>query len=92
MPTQWHGVNMAEGLKALPATYRFTSNQTGKLTVDGYTAFSGLVDLDLASSGWDLLFKYHGRPSGIYGADEYLAGREATRGYLSICLPGSVLN
>ncbi|KIY73670.1 hypothetical protein CYLTODRAFT_416702 [Cylindrobasidium torrendii FP15055 ss-10] len=61
----WHGVNMAEGLKALPATYRFTSNQT---------------DLDLASSGWDLLFKYHGRPSGIYGADEYLAGREATRG------------
>lgn len=26
----WHGVNMAEGLKALPATYRFTHNQSGK--------------------------------------------------------------
>ncbi|TFY77273.1 hypothetical protein EWM64_g6740 [Hericium alpestre] len=24
----WHGVNMAEGLKALPATYRFTHNQS----------------------------------------------------------------
>ncbi|PSR82587.1 hypothetical protein PHLCEN_2v6020 [Hermanssonia centrifuga] len=27
----WHGVNMAEGLKALPSTYRFTHNQSGKL-------------------------------------------------------------
>ncbi|KAK0450414.1 uncharacterized protein EV420DRAFT_753695 [Desarmillaria tabescens] len=61
----WHGVNMAEGMKALPATYRFSHNQS---------------DLNLASSGWDLLFQYHGRPSGIYGADEYLAGMEATRG------------
>lgn len=26
----WHGVNMAEGLKALPATYRFTHNQSGE--------------------------------------------------------------
>ena len=26
----WHGVNMAEGLKALPATYRFTHNQSGQ--------------------------------------------------------------
>ena len=26
----WHGVNMAEGLKALPSTYRFTHNQSGK--------------------------------------------------------------
>lgn len=25
----WHGVNMAEGLKALPASYRFTHNQSG---------------------------------------------------------------
>ncbi|KIK68378.1 hypothetical protein GYMLUDRAFT_91918 [Collybiopsis luxurians FD-317 M1] len=61
----WHGVNMAEGLKALPATYRFTHNQT---------------DLDRGSQGWDLLFQYHGRPSGIYAADEYLAGLEAARG------------
>ncbi|KAJ4495985.1 hypothetical protein C8J55DRAFT_495449 [Lentinula edodes] len=66
----WHGVNMAEGLKALPATYRFTHNQS---------------DLDRASEGWDLLFQYHGRPSGIYAADEYLAGLEAARG-TELCL------
>ncbi|EIN09448.1 hypothetical protein PUNSTDRAFT_85803 [Punctularia strigosozonata HHB-11173 SS5] len=66
----WHGVNMAEGSKALPSTYRFTHNQS---------------DLDVASSGWDLLFKYHGRPSGIYAADEYLAGLEAARG-TELCL------
>ncbi|KAL9709319.1 hypothetical protein Ac2012v2_007673 [Leucoagaricus gongylophorus] len=65
LPLTWHGVNMAEGLKALPSTYRFTRNQT---------------DLDVASQGWDLLFQYHGRPSGIYAADEYLAGLEAVRG------------
>lgn len=28
---------------------------------------------------WELLFKYHGRPSGIFAADEYLAGLEAVR-------------
>ncbi|OCH96340.1 hypothetical protein OBBRIDRAFT_854604 [Obba rivulosa] len=66
----WHGVNMAEGLKALPATYRFTHNQS---------------DLDRASEGWDLLFQYHGRPSGIYAADEYLAGLAAVRG-TELCL------
>ncbi|KAH8104066.1 hypothetical protein BXZ70DRAFT_888675 [Cristinia sonorae] len=66
----WHGVNMAEGLKALPSTFRFTHNQS---------------DLDAASHGWDLLFQYHGRPSGIYAADEYLAGLEATRG-TELCL------
>ncbi|KAI0033630.1 hypothetical protein K488DRAFT_47261, partial [Vararia minispora EC-137] len=66
----WHGVNMAEGLKALPATYRFTHNQS---------------DLDRVSSGWDLLFKYHGRPSGAFAADEMLAGLEAARG-TELCL------
>ncbi|KAF7296050.1 hypothetical protein MKEN_01420100 [Mycena kentingensis (nom. inval.)] len=66
----WHGVNMAEGLKALPATYRFTHNQS---------------DLDAASKGWDLLFTYHGRPSGAFAADEYLAGLEAVRG-TELCL------
>ncbi|KAJ6497537.1 hypothetical protein C8R45DRAFT_983301 [Mycena sanguinolenta] len=66
----WHGVNMAEGLKALPATYRFTRNQS---------------DLDVASQGWDMLFQYHGRPSGAFAADEYLAGREAVRG-TELCL------
>ncbi|KAJ7876089.1 hypothetical protein B0H14DRAFT_2714547 [Mycena olivaceomarginata] len=66
----WHGVNMAEGLKALPATYRFTHNQS---------------DLDVASKGWDMLFQYHGRPSGAFAADEYLAGLEAVRG-TELCL------
>ncbi|KAJ3511275.1 hypothetical protein NLJ89_g4191 [Agrocybe chaxingu] len=70
LPLTWHGVNMAEGLKALPSTYRFTHNQT---------------DLDVASKGWDMLFEYHGRPSGIYSADEYLAGLEAVRG-TELCL------
>ncbi|KAI0685304.1 hypothetical protein BC835DRAFT_1384885 [Cytidiella melzeri] len=69
-PLTWHGVNMAEGLKALPSTYRFTHNQS---------------DLDAASTGWDLLFEYHGRPSGIYAADEYLAGLGAVRG-TELCL------
>ncbi|KAH7921753.1 hypothetical protein BV22DRAFT_1038302 [Leucogyrophana mollusca] len=32
------------------------------------------------SQGWDLLFQYHGRPSGIFAADEYLAGLQAIRG------------
>ncbi|GLB33181.1 putative beta-L-arabinofuranosidase, GH127 [Lyophyllum shimeji] len=61
----WHGVNVAEGLKASAVAYRFTHNQS---------------DLDAASSGWDRLFQYHGRPSGIFGADEFLAGMEAVRG------------
>ncbi|KAH7106279.1 hypothetical protein BKA62DRAFT_288846 [Auriculariales sp. MPI-PUGE-AT-0066] len=69
-PGSWHGVNLAEGLKALPATYRFTGN---------------ISDLTRASEGWDLLFKYHGRPSGIYSGDEYLAGLEAIRG-TELCL------
>ncbi|KAK7062692.1 hypothetical protein VNI00_000180 [Paramarasmius palmivorus] len=66
----WHGVNLAEGLKALPATYRFTHNSS---------------DLKAASLSWDLLYKYHGRPSGAFGADEMLAGLEANRGS-ELCL------
>ncbi|KAI0369101.1 hypothetical protein BV20DRAFT_1081257 [Pilatotrama ljubarskyi] len=69
-PLSWHGVNVAEGLKALPAAYRFSHNQS---------------DLDAASQGWDRLFQYHGRPSGIFAADEYLAGLEAVRG-TELCL------
>ncbi|KAH7928745.1 hypothetical protein BV22DRAFT_1126265 [Leucogyrophana mollusca] len=61
----WHGVNMAEGLKAPAASYRYTHNQS---------------QLDSSSQGWDLLFQYHGRPSGIFAADEYLAGLQAVRG------------
>lgn len=47
---------------------------------DPLTSFSLASDLDLASQGWDLLFRYHGRPSGIFAADEYLAGLQAARG------------
>lgn len=40
------------------------------------------MHLDLAAIGqaWDIVFKYHGPPSGIFAADEYLAGLEAARG------------
>jgi hypothetical protein len=52
------------------------------------------LDLEVASKGWDMLFQYHGRPSGAFAADEYLAGLEAVRGYIiafaaimiSVCL------
>lgn len=75
---------MAEGLKALPATYRFTHNQSGNISEFVHNSTDlvdvRLSDLDTASIGWDLLFQYHGRPSGIYAADEYLAGLEAVRG------------
>ena len=30
---QWHGVNFAEGMKALPAMYRVTANQSGEWTL-----------------------------------------------------------
>ncbi|KAH8825588.1 hypothetical protein DL96DRAFT_1609360 [Flagelloscypha sp. PMI_526] len=66
----WHGVNIAEGLKALPSTYRFTHNTS---------------DLEAASDIWDRLYRYHGRPSGAFGADEFLSGQSATRG-TELCL------
>ncbi|KAF8681377.1 Beta-L-arabinofuranosidase GH127 [Rhizoctonia solani] len=66
----WHGVNLAEGLKASGATYRFTHDETEKTE---------------AAAAWDRLYKYHGRPSGIFAADEYLAGLDAIRG-TELCL------
>ncbi|KIJ65204.1 hypothetical protein HYDPIDRAFT_88757 [Hydnomerulius pinastri MD-312] len=60
-----HGVNIAEGVKAAAVGYRFTHDQ---------------ADLESARDGWDRLFQYHGRPSGIFAADEYLTGLEAIRG------------
>ncbi|QRV72340.1 glycoside hydrolase family 127 protein [Ceratobasidium sp. AG-Ba] len=70
MRIYWHGVNLAEGLKASAATYRFTHDASEKTD---------------ASSGWDRLYQYHGRPSGIFAADEHLAGLEAIRG-TELCL------
>ncbi|THH00625.1 hypothetical protein EW026_g1931 [Hermanssonia centrifuga] len=70
----WHGVNMAEGLKALPSTYRFTHNQSGKPFVLGCCQHR---------MGFTLPVPW--APSGIYAADEYLAGLEAARG-TELCL------
>jgi hypothetical protein len=69
-PLVWHGVNVAMGLKAMPVEYRFTKDQD---------------TLNFASEAWDRLYKYHGRPSGVFAADEYLAGLEAARGS-ELCL------
>ncbi|KAF9528370.1 hypothetical protein CPB83DRAFT_854495 [Crepidotus variabilis] len=66
----WHGVNVAMALKSSAAAYRVSHSQT---------------DLDNASAAWDRLFQYHGRPSGIFAADEYLAGLDAVRG-TELCL------
>lgn len=33
-----------------------------------------------AAAAWDRLYQHHGRPSGIFAADEYLAGLDAIRG------------
>ena len=46
---------------------------------------SSAPDITAASAAWDILFKYHGRPSGVFGADEYLAGLEAVRGCVIPC-------
>lgn len=61
---EWHGVNVAEAFRALGTSYRFTQDQS---------------DLDTASAAWDIVFQYHGRPSGIFGADEHLSGLGANR-------------
>ncbi|TFK80485.1 hypothetical protein K466DRAFT_503826, partial [Polyporus arcularius HHB13444] len=50
------------------------------------------AELDIASAGWDIVFKYHGRPSGSFAADEYLAGLEAARGYVAVILLGAILS
>ena len=42
-----------------------------------------IAELDVASAAWDIVFQYHGRPSGSFAADEYLAGLEAARGYVN---------
>ncbi|KAJ6589974.1 hypothetical protein DFH09DRAFT_1425522 [Mycena vulgaris] len=71
----WHGVNMAEGLKALPATYRFTHNQSG-------TAAS--TSTSRAKAG-TCCSNTMAAPPGPFAADEYLAGLEAVRG-TELCL------
>ncbi|KAF8915766.1 hypothetical protein CPB85DRAFT_1432774 [Mucidula mucida] len=73
----WHGVNMAEGMKALPATYRFTHNASGaSFSADCVPCSNSTADLDAASKGWDLM---------AFGADEMLSGLAAARGS-ELCL------
>lgn len=60
-----HGVNLGQALKAEAVGYRFTKSQ---------------ADMDSTAQRWEILYKYHGRPSGIFAADEHLAGLDANRG------------
>lgn len=60
-----HGVNLGQALKSEAVGYRFTQSQ---------------ADVDSTSQRWSILYQYHGRPSGIFGADEHLAGLDANRG------------
>ncbi|KAJ8691204.1 hypothetical protein PTI98_010801 [Pleurotus ostreatus] len=67
---QTHGVNNAEALKSEALAYRFTGDESDK-----QSTFNRL----------DLLYKYHGRASGTFSADEHLAGLDPSRGYVSPC-------
>ncbi|KAL0951819.1 hypothetical protein HGRIS_008485 [Hohenbuehelia grisea] len=60
-----HGVNTAEALKSEALVYRFTGDRT-----DVQNTFDRI----------DMLYKYHGRASGTYSADEHLAGLDPSRG------------
>ncbi|KAF8313597.1 hypothetical protein DL93DRAFT_2058901 [Clavulina sp. PMI_390] len=71
---KWHGVNTAEGLHAAAVAYRMTGNATGKF-----------IHRAAIDQGWNIVFQYHGRPSGAFAADEFLAGLEAYRG-TELCL------
>ncbi|EJD54087.1 hypothetical protein AURDEDRAFT_157341 [Auricularia subglabra TFB-10046 SS5] len=61
----WHGVNIAQALKVRAVEHRLTKDP---------------VDEATTSQFFDILYKYHGRPSGIFAADEHLAGLSANRG------------
>ncbi|KAF7977986.1 hypothetical protein HWV62_1823 [Athelia sp. TMB] len=60
-----HGVNLGQALKSEAVGYRFTQSQ---------------ADIASTTQRWQILYKYHGRPTGIFGADEHLAGLDANRG------------
>jgi hypothetical protein len=62
---QTHGVNTGEALKSEALAYRFTSDPT---------------DIDSTWERLDLLYTYHGRASGTFGADEHIAGLDPSRG------------
>ncbi|KAF8074091.1 hypothetical protein FPV67DRAFT_786999 [Lyophyllum atratum] len=62
---QTHGVNNAEALKSEALAWRFTGDATDKKST-----FDRL----------DMIYKYHGRASGTFSADEHLGGLDPSRG------------
>lgn len=64
------GVNLAEGLKAMAVSYRFNKDRD---------------ELGDGVAAWNRIYQYHGRPSGIFAADEFLAGLDPVRG-TELCL------
>ncbi|KAF9263003.1 hypothetical protein L218DRAFT_928652 [Marasmius fiardii PR-910] len=60
-----HGVNTGEALKSEALAFRFTGDET-----DRQNTFDRI----------DMLYKFHGRASGTYSADEHLAGLNPSRG------------
>lgn len=78
MVSIWQKVSRLSPPRSVSRITRLVSVHATFHHCDGFE--SVLIDLDVASRGWDMLFQYHGRPSGIYAADEYLAGLEAVRG------------
>ncbi|KAF9441482.1 hypothetical protein P691DRAFT_779791 [Macrolepiota fuliginosa MF-IS2] len=62
---QTHGVNTAEALKSEALAWRFTGDPT-----DVQSTFDRI----------DMVYKYHGRASGTFSADEHIAGLDPSRG------------
>ncbi|KXN85013.1 hypothetical protein AN958_11858 [Leucoagaricus sp. SymC.cos] len=62
---QTHGVNTAEALKSEALAWRFTGDPT-----DVQSTFDRI----------DMLYKFHGRASGTFSADEHIAGLDPSRG------------
>ncbi|KAI9259422.1 hypothetical protein BDA99DRAFT_547442 [Phascolomyces articulosus] len=60
-----HGVNNGMAIKAHTVGYRFSHDP---------------ADLEWTRQQIDLLYKYHGRPNGLFAADEHFAGLHPSRG------------
>ncbi|KAJ7931416.1 hypothetical protein B0H13DRAFT_1958029 [Mycena leptocephala] len=60
-----HGVNVGQAIKSEAVAYRFSHDST---------------DLDSTRNRIALIEQYHGRSSGVFGADEHLAGLMPSRG------------
>ena len=63
---QWmHGVNTAQGLSTWAAKFRATSDHQW---------------LAAGREGWAKVYRWHGQASGVFSADEHVAGLEPQRG------------